>query len=522
MDPQTLRYARETFPLPRHLSTTDGHQIPYGGICPHMNGPPTPVSETQNDSKPAELQPVVIGAGPAGLTAAYRFGQAGVTTIVLEADEVVGGISRTAVRDGWRFDIGGHRFFTKVQAVSDLWHEILDSDDFLVRPRMSRIFYRGRFYDYPLKATNALRNLGIVEAVRCVLSYLWVRVHPPKDLTSFEGWTASRFGWRLYRIFFKTYTEKVWGIPAHELQADWAAQRIKNLSLFRAIWNSLTPSRNQKDITSLIEEFEYPRYGPGMMWERCHDLVLEQGSDVCLSHSVQRVLHAGGLAHAIEAAGPDGTLLIEASHVISSMPLPQLVHSMDPPAPEEIQQAADGLGFRDFLTVALVVPREDGFEDNWVYIHAPDVRVGRVQNFGQWSPHLVKDGRTCLGLEYFVTEGDDLWSASDDDLVALGTEEMARLSLLKPDRVEAGYVVRMPKAYPMYDAHYQANVELLRGWLAENVRNVHPVGRNGMHRYNNQDHSMLTAMLTVENILGYGDHDVWQVNVEDDYHEEVR
>jgi len=465
---------------------------------------------------------VVIGAGPAGLTAAYKFGQAGVCTTVLEADDVVGGISRTAVRDGWRFDIGGHRFFTKVRSVSDLWHEILDPEDFLLRPRMSRIFYRGRFYDYPLKATNALRNLGILEAVRCVLSYGWVRVRPPKDLTSFEGWTASRFGWRLYRTFFKTYTEKVWGIPADELQADWAAQRIKNLSLFRAVWNSLTPKRNQKDVTSLIEEFEYPRYGPGMMWERCTELVEAQGSKVCLSHPVRRIRHADGLAHEVEAEGPNGPVRLPASHVVSSMPMPHLLRAMDPPVPDDVRTAADGLGFRDFLTVALVVPSEDGFEDNWIYVHAPDVRVGRVQNFGQWSPHLVKDGRTCLGLEYFVTEGDDLWTADDADLVALGTGEMGRLGLLDPGRVEAGYVVRMPKAYPMYDADYQANVEVLRGWLAANARNVHPVGRNGMHRYNNQDHSMLTAMLTVENVLGTGDHDVWQVNVEEDYHEEIR
>ena len=226
---------------------------------------------TRREPSPDHLQPVIVGAGPAGLTAAYQLGKAGVLATVLEADTVVGGISRTAVRDGWRFDIGGHRFFTKVRAVSDLWHEILEPEDFLVRPRMSRIFYKGKFYDYPLRAMNALRNLGVLEAVRCVLSYVWVRIHPPRDLTSFEGWTASRFGWRLYRTFFKTYTEKVWGVPADEIQADWAAQRIKNLSLFSAVLNSLMPRRNQKNITSLIEEFEYPRYGPGMMWERCHE-----------------------------------------------------------------------------------------------------------------------------------------------------------------------------------------------------------------------------------------------------------
>ncbi len=475
--------------------------------------PPDPPADTAP-------RPVVIGAGPAGLTAAYTFGKAGVTTTVLEADDVVGGISRTVLRDGWRFDIGGHRFFTKVRAVSNLWHEILDDDDFLLRPRMSRIFYRGKFYDYPLRATNALRNLGIIEAVRCALSYLWVRVRPPKDQTHFEGWVAARFGWRLYGTFFKTYTEKVWGVPATELQADWAAQRIKNLSLFRAVLNSLMPRRKQTEITSLIEEFEYPRHGPGMMWERCHELVTAQGSDVLLEHPVRRIRHADGRVHSVEAEGPDGPVVLPASHVISSMPLPHLLAAMDPPVPGDVRAAAEGLGFRDFLTVALVVPEADGFPDNWIYIHAPDVEVGRVQNFGQWSPHMVKEGRTCLGLEYFVTEGDHLWTADDADLVALATREMAQLGLLDPSHVEAGHVVRMPKAYPMYDADYQAHVETMRCWLTDHATNVYPVGRNGMHRYNNQDHSMLTAMLSVQNVLG-ADHDVWQVNVEEDYHEEI-
>src|SRR5438105_135849 len=210
-------------------------------------------------------QVVVIGAGPAGLTAAFELVKRDVPVTVLEGDAMVGGISRTAEREGWRFDIGGHRFFTKVPEVESLWHEILPDEDFLMRPRMSRIYYRGKFYDYPLKASNALRNLGVIEAVRCVLSYLWVRVRPPKDMDSFEGWTASRFGWRLYRTFFKTYTEKLWGVPATEIKADWAAQRIKNLSLFKAVANAMLPTRNQKQITSLIEEFQYPKYGPGMM-----------------------------------------------------------------------------------------------------------------------------------------------------------------------------------------------------------------------------------------------------------------
>ena len=474
------------------------------------------IDHTQTDDT------VIIGGGPAGLTAAYLLGKADRHATVLEADATVGGISRTVEIEGWRFDIGGHRFFTKVGAVRDLWHEILPDDDFLLRPRMSRIFYRGRFYDYPLRARNALRNLGPFEALRCVLSYVWARLRPPRDQTTFEGYVAARFGWRLYRIFFKTYTEKVWGVPADQIQADWAAQRIKNLDLLRAVINSLAPRRNQKEITSLIEEFEYPRHGPGMMWERCRDLVENQGGAVLLDHRVERIEHADGRAHTVVADVGGGTTRFACAEVISSMPIGPLVQAMDPAPPPEVTAAAAGLGFRDFLTVALVVPAEAGFPDNWIYIHAPEVDVGRVQNFGSWSPFMIPDqGKTCLGLEYFVDEGDALWTADDDDLVRRGCREMETLGLLEPGIVEQGFVVRMPKAYPMYDAGYQANVEVLREWLADNAGNVHPVGRNGMHKYNNQDHSMYTAMLTVENIVEGTSHDVWEVNVEAEYHEEA-
>jgi protoporphyrinogen oxidase len=442
--------------------------------------------------------------------------------LVLEADSVVGGISRTVERDGWRFDIGGHRFFTKVAAVEELWREILPDGDFLTRPRLSRIYYRGRFFDYPLKPGNALRNLGLREALRCVTSYAWARLRPPPDQSNFEGWVSARFGARLYSMFFKTYTEKVWGVPATDIQADWAAQRIKNLSLGKAVLNACRPKRNQKEIASLIEEFQYPRLGPGMMWERAAGLVGAAGSEVVVDTTVARIRHQGGRAVAVVARGPDGGMTEHpATHVVSSMPLAALALAMDPPAPESVRRAARALSFRDFLTVALVVPEDAGFPDNWIYVHSPAVRLGRIQNFGSWSPHLVKEGRTCLGLEYFVFEGDDLWSAPDEDLVELGKAELDRLGLVDPDQVEAGYVVRMPKAYPVYDEGYSEHVAVLRRWLEEHVANVFPVGRNGMHKYNNQDHSMLTAMLAVENILGAA-HDIWAVNVEAEYHEEQR
>jgi protoporphyrinogen oxidase len=471
--------------------------------------------------RPADLATdvVIIGAGPAGLTAAYELGKRGQRATVLESDDVVGGISRTVERDGWRFDIGGHRFFTKVQAVEDFWHEVLPDEDFMLRPRKSRIYYQGKFYDYPLKASNALRNLGLVEAVRCVASYAWARVRPPKRQDMYEGWLAARFGWRLYNHFFKTYTEKVWGHSPSEMPADWAAQRVKNLSLASAVINALLPKRNQKDITSLIEEFQYPRLGPGMMWERCQDLVEEQGTKVLMNTKVCGIHHTGGRAVAVAASHDGATTEYPASAVVSSMPINELVRCFDPPVPEDVRRAADDLYYRDFLTVALVVPESAvPWDDNWIYIHDPTVKTMRIQNFGSWSPYLVKEGRNVLGLEYTVEVGDESWNAPDHELVAQGAAELGRLGLLDPSVVEAGYVVRMPKAYPYYDQDYAANVEVIRGWLSAHACNVFPVGRNGMHRYNNQDHSMYTAMLTVENLFGAA-HDVWSVNVEDEYHE---
>jgi len=467
---------------------------------------------------------VIIGAGPAGLTAAYELVvRYGITSTILEADNIVGGISRTVERDGWRFDIGGHRFFTKVKEVEALWHEILSDDDFMLRPRMSRIYYNGKYYDYPLKASNALKNLGIWEAFLCVMSYVWARINPPKDKTTLEGWIVARFGWRLYKHFFKTYNEKLWGVPVNKLPADFAAQRIKNLSLFNAITNALLPKRNQKGITSLIEEFQYPKYGPGMMWEKCRDLVEARGCTVTMNTRVAAIRHENGRAVSVIAQGKDGTRTeYPCDHVISSMPISHLLKAMDPAPSEVAFKAADDLRYRDFITVALVVPEAYSFPDNWIYVHSKQVQVGRIQNFGSWSPYLVKDGRTCLGLEFFVFEGDATWTKPDAELIEQGKRELGILGLVDPAKVEAGYVVRMPKAYPFYDEYYKANVARIVEWLSKCTPNVHPVGRNGMHRYNNQDHSMYTAMLTAENIALGTHHDVWSVNVEDVYHEESK
>ena len=462
---------------------------------------------------------VVIGGGPAGLTAAFEIVRRGGAVTVLETSKVVGGISQTVERDGWRFDIGGHRFFTKVDAVEALWHEILPDEDFLLRPRMSRIFFEGKYYDYPLKASNALKNLGFFEALLCVGSYARAQIRPPKDQENYENWLVARFGWRLYRKFFKTYTEKVWGVPVKEMPADWAAQRVKGLSLGNAIVNALMPKRNQKEITSLIEEFQYPKFGPGMMWEVCRDKVIAGGGQVVMESPVTDINFESGRAVSVTVTRYDGTTInYPASHVISTMPMNELVETVTPSAPADVLTAGRSLGYRDFLSVALVVPEADGFPDNWIYIHESAVKVGRIQNYGSWSPYMVKEGRTCLGLEYFVFEGDELWNDTDENLIERGKRELSELGLVDASKVERGYVVRVKKAYPYYDYTYKENVAHIAGYLEGAAPNVHLVGRNGMHKYNNQDHSMLTAILTVENIYG-ADHDIWEVNVEEEYHE---
>ena len=462
---------------------------------------------------------VVLGAGPAGLTAAYELAKAGVTSTVLESDDVVGGLARTAQYKGYRFDIGGHRFFTKVTAVEELWIEIL-GDDLLTRPRLSRIYYKGKFFSYPLKPFNALFGLGIFETTRCVASYGWARLFPRRPEEDFATWVTNRFGKRLFEVFFKTYTEKVWGIPCSQIQAEWAAQRIKGLSLTTALKNALIGDRSaskQDAVKTLISEFMYPRHGPGMMWEKTRELVEAMGSRVLMEQPVKRVRWSQGRVDAVEAAGQT----YEAEHFISSVAIRDLIESFEPPPPQNVIAAARRLNYRDFLTVALMVRGESLFLDNWIYIHEPGVKLGRLQNFKNWSPEMVPDpAMTGLGLEYFCSEGDELWSLTDEELVELGKREIVELGFTDMGDITDGTVVRMKKAYPVYDRDYGPAVEEIREFLAT-LPNLQLVGRNGMHRYNNQDHSMLTAMLAARNILG-AKHDLWQVNVDEEYHEEGR
>jgi protoporphyrinogen oxidase len=471
------------------------------------------------DTSGAAGRLVVVGAGPAGLTAAYQYAKAGGTPVVLEASNAVGGIARTEAYDGYRFDIGGHRFFTKVPEVEELWHEILPHD-FVSVKRLSRIFYKGSYYAYPLKLFNALANLGVYESFRILLSYAKWQVKPSRREDTFKQWVSNRFGRRLFNHFFKDYTEKVWGIPCSRIRADWAAQRIKDLSLRSAIMNAIGGA-GSRTTSSLIDQFQYPRLGPGQLWERCRDLIVDAGGEVRMNHPVHAVQHDGSKVLSARVHAGDGeTREVHGDQFITSMPIAQLIQGLDPAPPREVTEAAEALLYRDFLIVALIVRTEDPFPDNWIYVHSPTVKVGRIQNFRAWSEDMVPvAGHSSLGLEYFCQQGDGLWNSPDEVLIELAKNEIEALGLVSAADVVDGCVVRQEKAYPVYDEEYSANLGVIRGYL-ERFDNLHTVGRNGMHRYNNQDHSMLTAMLAVENILG-ADHDLWNVNVERSYHEEL-
>jgi protoporphyrinogen oxidase len=474
-----------------------------------------------------DAETFVIGAGPAGLTAAYCLTKEGRSVIIAERDPIyVGGISRTVAYKNFLFDIGGHRFFSKSKEVVALWQEILP-DDFIARPRLSRIYYNGKFFAYPLKAFEALFKLGPVTSFACLMSYLYAKAFPAKPVRSFHDWVRNQFGEKLFQIFFKTYTEKVWGMSCDEISADWAAQRIKGLDLFTAVMSGLKRSfglggakSGGDTVKTLIESFQYPRKGPGMMWDAAARKIRWQGGRLLMGRELTSLaFDAARNLWRIEVTTTHGEReSFTAWHVISSAPLHELVARIKP-APISLLHAR-ALRYRDFLTVALMVRQDELFLDNWIYIHDPSVKVGRVQNFRSWSPEMVPDGMSCLGLEYFCFEGDGLWSAPDSELIDLAKREVAQIGLVAAHDVIDACVVRQAKAYPVYDEDYREHVATIRRDLEGSFPTLHVVGRNGMHRYNNQDHAMMTAMLTARNILaGQRLYDVWDVNEDAEYHE---
>jgi protoporphyrinogen oxidase len=461
---------------------------------------------------------VVIGGGPAGLTAAYELSKASRRPVVVEKQGLVGGLARTEVYKGFHFDMGGHRFFTKAEEVKKMWREVL-GDQFLRRPRLSRIYYRKKFFDYPLKPLNALKGLGLLEGVRIALSYLRWQIFPYRPEETFEQWVTNRFGRRLFLTFFKAYTEKVWGIPCSELKAEWAAQRIKDLSLRTAVLSMLFKPR--KTIKTLIEEFDYPRLGPGMMWNAVKKAIEQRDGTVMVNCGVVRIERSGNRLRRVIVAHDGVEQSIAAEQFLSSMPITEFVLRLDPPPPPRVAAAAKRLTYRDFLTVCLIVNQPDLFPDNWIYIQDPEVQVGRIQNFKNWSPDMVPEpSKSSLGLEYFCTEGDRLWSMPDHELIDLGKRELERIGLARACDIEDGCVFRVDKAYPVYDSDYQEYLEVVKDFVA-GLENFQTVGRNGLHRYNNQDHAMLTGMLAVRNVLEGERNDLWSVNADQEYLEEM-
>ncbi|HLK65963.1 MAG TPA: NAD(P)/FAD-dependent oxidoreductase [Bryobacteraceae bacterium] len=460
---------------------------------------------------------LIIGAGPAGLTAAYELGKKGVSATILEKDPVVGGLARTGTYRGNSYDIGGHRFFTKLAVVERMWREVL-GDDLLMCQRLSRVYYNSHFFRYPIDPWDALSGLGFFEAMRCVASYLRAAVWKKNPEPDLETWICNRFGRRLFEIFFKTYTEKVWGMRCSEIQAAWAAQRIRGLSLSSLLKNALRRARNSRGgetPKTLIEQFAYPRLGPGMMWTRTRELVEEQGSRILLSCPVERIHWRPGAVCAVEGRGET----FPADEFISTMPIRELIGKLEPAAPVEVARAANRLRYRDFLTAVLILKGKSPFPDNWIYIHDPEVKAGRIQNYGNWSPDMVAgEDTTCLGMEYFCFEDGDLWNAPDAEILKLAEREVKQLGLAGRCEVFDGVVVRMPKAYPIYDDGYLESLRVIREFL-ESIPNLQLVGRNGMHRYNNQDHSMLTGMLAARNILG-ARYDLWEISSNEDYLED--
>jgi protoporphyrinogen oxidase len=457
----------------------------------------------------------IIGGGPAGLTAAWELVHHHWKPVVLEMDARVGGIARTEEYKGYRFDIGGHRFFTKCPEVQELWEKMLPGG-FLTVPRLSRIHYRGRFFHYPLRLFEVVWGLGLWESGLMFLSHMKTFFFPRKREESLEDWVVNRFGERLYRTFFKTYTEKVWGIPCTKIRADWAAQRIRKLSFFSAVRNSLFGGGNVK---SLISAFQYPPLGPGQLWEECAKTVVARGGELSLGSAVRSIHHQDGRVTHLTIRDSDGESDIAVEEVISTMPLRLLVENLHPAPPEPVLHAARSLKYRDFLIVVLIIDRGHLFPDNWIYVHSPEVRVGRIQNFKNWSAAMVPDdATTSLGMEYFCSVGDDLWEMEDAELIKLAGREIKELGLDGDGRVIDGKVIRQRAAYPVYDEEYQKHLETLRAYLAT-FENLQTIGRNGMHRYNNQDHSMLCGLYAARNLMG-ASHDLWDVNTERSYYEE--
>ena len=463
---------------------------------------------------------IILGAGPAGLSSAYKLTEEKKNVIIFEKDSQVGGICKTIKFNDFYFDLGGHRFFTKSQEVKKIWDDVL-GNNFLERPRLSRIYYKKKFFYYPIKPFDAFLKLGLPETIKILFSYLYSRILPYKKEKTFEHWISNRFGKKLYSIFFKTYTEKIWGIPCSEISAEWSAQRIKGLSLVSTLKNSILKPKNNK-IKTLITTFKYPKYGPGMMYEEMEKKIINKGNKTEKGSSVIEIFHNNSRINRVIIQDRDGNRKEYSSdYFISSIPITEFVKKMNPSVPKNVVEAADALSYRSFISVSVILDSPQIFPDNWIYIHSPEVRMGRIQNFKNWSPFMVPDtNKTSLGLEYFCSENDDFWNMKDTDIIKLGMKELEKIGLSKQSAFIDGFVSRVPKAYPVYNNNYFKSLTIIKDYLSR-FNNLQTIGRYGMFKYNNMDHSMLTGIYAAENIMG-ADHDIWKINCDDEYHEEEK
>ena len=469
---------------------------------------------------------LIIGAGPAGLTAGYELIKKGYKVTIFEADkDFVGGISRTVEYKGFRFDIGGHRFFSKNKEVEKWWHDILEGD-FLLRPRLSRWFYKGKFFQYPIKPFELLGVFGLLDSAKIMLSYLWAKLFPIKPELSLADWCINNFGRYLAKPFFIDYNLKLWGIDPRQLSKEFTLQRIKGISFIGTLKESLYKTLRIKGRTqakSLIESFNYPKYGPGMLWEKVTACIREQGGDILMGHKVFKIVHSNGRLDKVFVKNSSGvTKEYIGDFLLSTMPLTELVLALSPEPEKQVVEAAKVLDFRDFITVALMVDKEVLPPDNWIYTHDKGMRSIRIQIFKNWSQYMVPDQtKSCIGFEYVCKDGDELWSKSRAELIELAQNELTILGFAKREEVFDAEVVRLRNVYPRYLIGFEKNVAIIKEYLQNTFPTniIQPIGRGGLHRYNNSDHSMMTAFLAVKNILGEGHYDQWEVNSDAEYHE---
>ncbi len=461
----------------------------------------------------------VIGAGPAGLTAAYVLSKSGLNVTIYESDQMVGGMAKTIDLWGQSVDIGPHRFFSNDRRINELWLEIVQNDYAMV-DRLTRIYYKKKFFYYPLKAMDALQNLGVVEAARCVISYLMAAIKltvKGDQEQTFESWVTYRFGRRLYKIFFKTYSEKLWGISCKELDAEFASQRIKKLSLFAAVWNAITGGKGNKHKT-LVDQFAYPYGGTGMVYEKMAEKVKEMGGVIHLSTPVKGIVNRGRSVVGIKLE--DDTIKAH-DHVISTMPLTTMVESLND-TPPEVLSACESLKFRNTILVYLEIDMMDIFSDNWIYVHSPDLLCGRITNFRNWTSDLFKDKKTTIiCLEFWADVDEPLWNKSDTDLGELACREIRRTGLVGNSTILNQYVYKIPKSYPVYAKGYKEYLDIVVNCL-KSIKGITPIGRYGAFKYNNQDHSILMGLLAAENLISQSNYDLWQINTDDEYQEEAK